>query len=100
MPAPRACCSASAAPAGGAEDWMYEGIARSYALDPEVQAFLREKNPWALMGIVRRLFEAAQRGMWERPPADLIEELRRLAWELDAYLEGGRDVRREEASSA
>src|SRR2546427_12525005 len=97
MPAPRACCSASAAPAGGAEDWMYEGIARAYALDPEVQAFLREKNPWALMGIIRRLFEAAQRGMWERPPDDLMAELRRLLYELDAYLEGWRDARLERA---
>ena len=80
-----------------AEDWMYEGIARAYALDPEVQAFLREKNPWALMGILRRLFEAAQRGMWEQPPDDLMAELRRLHWELDAYLEAWRELRQERA---
>ena len=79
------------ATAGVAEDWMYEGIARSYALDPEVQSFLREKNPWALMSIIRRLFEAAQRGMWERPPDDLLAELRRLYYELDAYLEAWRE---------
>jgi cobaltochelatase CobN len=76
-----------------AEDWMYESIALSYALDPEVQAFLREKNPWALMGIIRRLFEAAQRGMWEQPPDELMQELRRLYFELDAYLEGWRETR-------
>jgi cobaltochelatase CobN len=76
-----------------AEDWMYEGLARAYALDDDVQAFLREKNPWALMAILRRLFEAAQRGMWERPPDDLMAELRRLATDLDAYLEGWRDER-------
>jgi cobaltochelatase CobN len=76
-----------------AEDWMYEGIARSYTLDPAVQAFLREKNPWALMGIVRRLFEAAERGMWERPPDDVLAQLSALRWELDAYLEEWRDVR-------
>ena len=80
-----------------AEDWMYEGIARAYALDPEVQAFLREKNPWALMGIIRRLFEAAQRDMWEHPPDDLMAELRRLHWELDAYLEGWRENRQEKS---
>lgn len=78
-----------------AEDWMYEGIARAYALDPQVQAFLREKNPWALMGIVRRLLEAVDRQMWEQPPEELRAELRRLHWELDAYLEGWRDLRRE-----
>ena len=43
------------------------------------------------------LFEAAQRGMWERPPDDLMAELRRLHWELDAYLEAWRDTRREGA---
>jgi cobaltochelatase CobN len=80
-----------------AEDWMYEALARSYALDPEVQAFLREKNPWALMGILRRLFEAAERGMWEQPPDDVMADLRRLHWELDAYLEAWRDRRREGA---
>ena len=80
-----------------AEDWMYEGIARAYALDQKVQEFLREKNPWALMGIIRRLFEAAQRGMWEHPPDDLMDELRRLLWELDAYLEDWRNLRRERA---
>jgi cobaltochelatase CobN len=76
-----------------AEDWMYEGIARAYALAPEVQVFLHEKNPWALLGILRRLFEAVERGMWEEPPADLMKELRRLYWELDAYLEEWRDLR-------
>ncbi|GAC1339594.1 MAG: cobaltochelatase subunit CobN [Candidatus Dormibacteria bacterium] len=76
-----------------AEDWMYEGIARSYALEPTVQAFLREKNPWALAGIIRRLFEAADRGMWEHPPDDVMEQLRGLNWELDAYLEEWRDAR-------
>jgi cobaltochelatase CobN len=81
------------ATAGVAEDWMYEGIARSYALDPAVQAFLREKNPWALLGIIDRLFEAAQRRLWEHPPDDLVAELRRLHWELDAYLEEWRDLR-------
>jgi len=81
------------ATAGVAEDWMYEGIARSYALEPAVQAFLREKNPWALLGIIRRLFEAADRRMWENPPPDLVEQLRRLQWELDAYLEEWRDLR-------
>src|SRR2546430_6591264 len=27
-----------------AEDWMYEGIARAYVLDSQVQGFLREKR--------------------------------------------------------
>jgi cobaltochelatase CobN len=77
-----------------AQDWMYEGVARAYVLDPEVQAFLREKNPWALLGIVRRLLEAIDRDMWERPPPEVTDELRRLLWEMDAYLEEWGDLRR------
>jgi cobaltochelatase CobN len=73
---------------------MYEGIARAYVLDSQVQGFLREKNPWALVGILRRLFEAADRKMWEAPPEDLMRDLRGLYWELDAYLEEWRDLRR------
>jgi hypothetical protein len=46
------------------------------------------------MAIVRRLFEAADRGMWEQPPDDLMAELRRLRWELDAYLEAWRPSHR------
>jgi cobaltochelatase CobN len=78
-----------------AEDWMYEGLARAYALDPVVQQFLREKNPWALLGILKRLFEAADRKMWESPPEDLMANLRQLYWEMDAYLEEWRDLRME-----
>ena len=70
-----------------AEDWMYEEVARRYTLDPGVQEFMREKNPWALMSILRRLFEAADRGMWEQPPPEVLERLGQLEWELDAYLE-------------
>ena len=76
-----------------AEDWMYVDVARAYALDPTVQEFMREKNPWALMGILRRLFEAADRGMWEQPPPDLMEQLYKLHWGLDAYLEDWREAR-------
>ena len=80
---------------GCAESWMYEGIAVTYALDPGVQAFLREKNPWALTGIIDRLFEAAERGMWERPDDELLARLRQLRWELDAHLEAWRELRAE-----
>ena len=33
--------------------------------------------------------------MWEQPPDDLMAELRRLYFELDAYLEGWRELREE-----
>lgn len=48
-----------------AHDFMYEGVAQAYALDPENQAFLKQSNPWALNAITNRLLEAEQRGMWK-----------------------------------
>ncbi|HBE48787.1 MAG TPA: cobaltochelatase subunit CobN, partial [Cyanobacteria bacterium UBA11369] len=30
------------------EDFMYEGVAEAYLFAPDVQAFIQEKNPWAL----------------------------------------------------
>ena len=32
--------------------------------------------------------------MWERPPPEVTDELRRLLWEMDAYLEEWGDLRR------
>lgn len=48
-------------------DWMYEKLAQEYVLDETNQAFMRHANPWALRGIVEKLAEAAERGLWEHP---------------------------------
>ena len=63
------------------EDWMYEEVARRYALDPVMREFLQESNPWALNAVAERLLEAAQRQMWRAPSPQVLEALR------DAYLE-------------
>ena len=34
------------------EDWMYENVTEEYVLNPEMQEFFRQSNPWALRGIV------------------------------------------------
>lgn len=59
------------------EDWMYEKLAERYVLDPAMQDFFREKNPWALRDIAGRLLEAIRRGLWEKPSARALEGLRR-----------------------
>src|SRR5207249_106778 len=55
------------ATAGVVGDWMYEKLTESYVLDEVNQEFLRQANPWALRGIVERLNEAADRGLWAEP---------------------------------
>ncbi|MFC4059058.1 cobaltochelatase subunit CobN [Planomonospora corallina] len=75
------------ATAGVVHDWMYEALAESYVLDEEVQGFLRRANPWALRGMIERLDEAAERGLWESPDPRLLEELRRVYLEVEGDLE-------------
>jgi cobaltochelatase CobN len=57
------------------DDWMYEAVAEEYALNPGMQDFLQENNPWALNAISERLLEAAKRNMWASPKAATINAL-------------------------
>ena len=75
------------ATAGVVTDWMYESLARTYALDEQNQAFLRHANPWALRGIVEKLTEAADRGLWAEPDPDLLAELAQVYLDVEGDLE-------------
>jgi cobaltochelatase CobN len=70
------------------EDWMYERVAQAYVLDADVRKFFEEKNPWALRSIVERLFEAADRGLWEHPPEQITQAMRQIYLETEGNLEG------------
>jgi cobaltochelatase CobN len=76
------------ATAGVVDDWMYAQLAESYVFDQQVGAFIRQSNPWALRGIAERLLEAADRGLWAEPAANVIERLRAAYLELEGQLEG------------
>ena len=69
------------------EDWMYADVTAEYVLNPQMQQFFRQSNPWALRGIVERLLEAIARGMWENPPPELLAQLRELYLELETDIE-------------
>ncbi|HJQ04287.1 MAG TPA: cobaltochelatase subunit CobN [Nocardioides sp.] len=75
------------ATAGVVHDWMYESLAQSYVLDETNQAFLRKSNPWALRGIVERLHEAAERGLWAEPDADTLAAMQAVYLEVEGDLE-------------
>lgn len=75
------------ATAGVVEDWMYEQVARTYALAPELREFLARSNPWALHAIAERLLEAAQRGLWAAPRPETLEELREAYFDSETLLE-------------
>lgn len=75
------------ATAGVVHDWMYESLAKEYVLDETNQQFLRTSNPWALRGIVERLHEAAERGLWESPDAEVMAALQEVYLEVEGELE-------------
>ena len=69
------------------DDWMYQEVTERYALDADMQRFFEQSNPWALRAIAERLMEAADRQMWEDPPEEILDELRRVYLRTEALLE-------------
>lgn len=68
------------------DDWMYDDLAKKYALDPEIKEWMKEVNPWALSRIASVLLEAEQRGMWN-PSGHLKKDLQDLFLEIEGELE-------------
>ena len=63
-----------------------------HVLDPEVQQFFREKNPWALRNIIERLMESVDRGLWQQPDEQQLEQMRRVYLQLEGELEERMDT--------
>ena len=68
------------------DDWMYERLATKFALDSEMQAWMKEVNPYALQNILDKLLEAISRGMW-KTSQDTEEKLRNEYLELEGNIE-------------
>lgn len=75
------------ATAGVVHDGMYEQLARDYVLDEKTSEFLRRSNPWALHGIVERLHEAAERGLWAEPDPETLAGLQQAYLDVEGDLE-------------
>jgi cobaltochelatase CobN len=75
------------ATAGVIDDWMFEDLSQAYLLDPQVQDFLQEKNPWALRSMAERLLEAADRGLWEEPSPETMDALKGIYLKNESALE-------------
>ena len=72
---------------GVVPDWMYATLAETYVLDKENQDFLRHANPWALHAMVEKLSEAADRGLWAEPDAELMDRLQQVYLDVEGDLE-------------
>jgi cobaltochelatase CobN len=72
---------------GVVHDWMYAALAQEYVLDETNQAFMKQSNPWALRGIVEKLHEAVDRGLWADPDPEVLDRMRGVYLDLEGDLE-------------
>jgi cobaltochelatase CobN len=77
------------ATAGVVTDWMYAQLAENYVLDKDNQDFMKHANPWALRGIIEKLSEAVDRGLWQEPDPELITQLQQVYLDVEGDLEDG-----------
>src|SRR5687768_16872010 len=75
------------ATAGVVPDWMYAQLAENYVLDKDNQDFMKRANPWALRGMIEKLSEAVDRGLWEDPDPDVITQLQQVYLDVEGDLE-------------
>lgn len=68
------------------DNFVFNEAAERYALDDEVAQKLQKSNPEAFKNVVRRLLEAAGRGMWETDE-DTLDKLRSLYADADDLVE-------------
>lgn len=68
------------------EDWMYNGLAEKYALDQDMQDWMRDVNPWALQRIAEKLLEAEMRGLWHADDKTKYQ-LQQIYLDIDGELE-------------
>ncbi|KAL7562060.1 hypothetical protein ACA910_011099 [Epithemia clementina (nom. ined.)] len=70
------------------DNFVFDQAAERYALDEDVAKQLQRSNPEAFKNVVRRLLEAAGRGMWSTNE-DTLGKLRELYAEADDIVEQG-----------
>ena len=72
---------------GAVQPWVYQHVAQTFMLDPEMRERLASLNPASSARIANRLIEAHERKYWQ-PSPDVMERLRRAGEELEDRIEG------------
>lgn len=75
------------ATSGFQENWVYDGAHERYVADEEMRDKLRKNNPQAFRNVLRRMLEAAGRGMWDADD-ETLAQLKNLYSETEDELEG------------
>lgn len=72
---------------GQVQPWVYQQLAQTFILDPEMRERLAQLNPVASTKFANRLLEASRRQYWQ-PNSETMEALRVAGEELEDRLEG------------
>jgi magnesium chelatase subunit H len=72
---------------GEVDSWVYDKIAQTYMLDPEMRARLTALNPTSAAKVASRLIEANERKYWSADEATL-DALRRASEDIEDHIEG------------
>jgi len=72
---------------GEVEPWVYQQLAQTYILDPQMRERLAALNPTASAKVANRLIEAHERQYWQ-PDEATLAALRHAGDELEDRLEG------------
>ena len=72
---------------GEVDSWVYDKIAQTYMLDPEMRARLTALNPTSAAKVASRLIEANERKYWNADEATL-DALRRAIEDIEDHIEG------------
>lgn len=65
---------------------LYDDVVRTYIMNEENRAWLREDNPYALEEISRRLLEASSRNLWQAED-ELLAAVQSAALEIEGDME-------------
>jgi cobaltochelatase CobN len=72
------------------DDWMYQKVCDTYALDPLMKEWMEKVNPFARQNILDKLLEAISRGMWDASD-EYQQKLQNEYLELEGRLEEWND---------
>ena len=75
---------------GQIQPWIYQQLAQTFILDPEMRERMAQLNPSASAQFANRLLEASRRNFWQ-PDHQTLAALQQAGAELEDRLEGVRE---------
>ena len=68
------------------EDWMWDRLSEKFVLDPDMQQWLKDVNPYALQNMTERLLEAIERDLWQASE-EIKQQLQQIYLDIEGVIE-------------